>query len=72
MHQERGYESETELGLIRGTIISVSADNLGASAIGGFKEGAMATHGCRQCMCTVDEFSYKVFNIIKCVRNNKI
>lgn len=42
----------------------MSADNLGAGAIGGFKEGSTATHGCRQCMCTIAEFSLKVIHVV--------
>lgn len=45
------------VGLIKGSIVAVIADNLGAAAIGGFKEGSTAAHGCRQCMCTPEEFA---------------
>lgn len=33
-------------------IASICADNLGANALGGFKEGSSAYRGCRQCMVT--------------------
>lgn len=48
------------LGTIKGTIVVVCADNLGSAAVAGFKEGSRATHGCRHCMCTVDEMSTEV------------
>lgn len=40
-----------------GTIASIAADNLGANALGGFKEGSFAYRGCRHCMITSDDMS---------------
>lgn len=33
-----------------GSVVTVSADNLGSHAIGGFKEGFRALRPCRQCL----------------------
>ena len=38
-----------------GSICLIPADNLASNAIGGFKEGSQATHGCRHCMATPAE-----------------
>ena len=35
-----------------GTICLIPADNLASNALGGFKEGSTATHGCRHCLAT--------------------
>ena len=43
-----------------GSVVTVSADNLGSHAIGGFKEGFRALRPCRQCLTTNDEFRLKV------------
>ena len=40
---------------IKGTLAAMSADNLASCALGGFKEGSTAEHGCRQCMTTPDD-----------------
>ena len=45
---------------IFGTIALVSADNLAANALGGFKEAPSATLNCRQCMGTRLENSTEV------------
>lgn len=37
---------------VYGTIAFICADNLGANALGGFKEGSFAHRGCRHCMIT--------------------
>ena len=46
--------------VIHGTLVAVSADNLGSCALGGFKEGSTAYRGCRHCMATVPEMRTKV------------
>lgn len=38
-----------------GTVCLVPADNLASNALGGFKEGSTAAHGCRHCFATPDE-----------------
>lgn len=43
-----------------GTIAFVSADNLGAQLIGGFKESASALLKCRHCMGTTTEITCSV------------
>ena len=43
-----------------GTIALVSADNLAANALGGFKESPSATLNCRQCMGRHSENSTEV------------
>jgi len=45
---------------IFGTIALVSADNLAANALGGFKEAPSANLNCRQCMGTHLENSTEV------------
>jgi hypothetical protein len=40
-----------------GTIAFISADNLGAQLVGGFKESASANLRCRHCMGNKDEVS---------------
>ena len=51
-----------------GTIVSISADNLRAYALGGFKEGSFAHRGCRHCMMTSDNLSTTVcFNQVYCM-----
>lgn len=40
-----------------GTIAFVSADNLGAQLVGGYKESASASVKCRHCMGTADEIT---------------
>ncbi len=41
--------------MYRGTVALVSADNLGANLLGGFKEGSIAHRPCRQCLGTLEE-----------------
>lgn len=41
--------------LKHGTICLIPADNLASNALGGFKEGSTATHGCRHCLATPSE-----------------
>lgn len=43
-----------------GTIVFVSADNLGAQLVGGCKESASAHLKCRHCMGTADEITCNV------------
>lgn len=38
-----------------GSLCLIPADNLASSALGGFKEGSQATHGCRHCTATPSE-----------------
>lgn len=45
---------------LRGTVTTVSADNLGSHAIGGFKEGGRALRCCRHCMVPTDDMGSKV------------
>ena len=45
-----------------GTVAAVSADNLGALALGGFKESCSAYCCCRQCLATHDTAKTKVCN----------
>ena len=42
---------------IKGSIVAISADNLGSCSLGGFKEGSTATHGCRHCRATKEEIA---------------
>lgn len=37
---------------LRGTLVTVSGDNLGSHALGGFKEGFRALRFCRHCLVT--------------------
>ena len=46
--------------VIHGTLVAVSADNLGSCALGGFKEGSTAYRGCWHCMATIPEMKTKV------------
>lgn len=48
--------------VLYGTLAAVSADNLGALALGGFKESCSAYRPCRHCMCTQDSARTKVNN----------
>lgn len=45
-----------------GTIAYGSADNLGAQALGGFKESCSAHRPCRYCLGTNEEIRSKVSN----------
>ena len=45
---------------LRGTVTTVSADNLGSHALGGFKEGGRALRCCRHCMVPSDDMGSKV------------
>ncbi len=45
---------------IYGSIAYTSADNLGAQALGGFKESCSAHQPCRYCLGTLDEMKSKV------------
>ena len=42
------------------TVAAVSADNLGALALGGFKESCSAYRCCRQCLATHETATTKV------------
>ena len=44
-------------GMQKGSIMAISANNLGSCALGGFKEGSTATHGCRHCRATPQEIA---------------
>lgn len=48
----------------RGTIAYVSADNLGAQFIGGFKQGSKPHRKCRVCMGTEEEITNHVSDLI--------
>ena len=43
-----------------GTLATVSADNLGSLALGGFKESCSSLRCCRHCMATQDTARSKV------------
>ena len=43
-----------------GSIVTISADNLGSHSVGGFKEGFSALRPCRQCMTTNREMKQNV------------
>lgn len=45
--------------IFQGTIALASADNFGANALGGFKEGSTAHRPCRQCLGTMEEIQEK-------------
>ena len=47
----------------RGTLAYVSADNLGAQFIGGFKQGSQSHRKCRECMATDDQIQSMVRKI---------
>jgi len=49
-----------------GTLATVSADNLGSLALGGFKESCSATKMCRHCMATKEESQTKVSYVPTC------
>ena len=51
----RGYTFPTTQQMFYGTITFISADNLAANLLGGFKEGSTAYRGCRHCMATLSE-----------------
>ena len=44
----------------RGTLAYVSADNLGAQYIGGFKQGSQSHRKCRECMANNDQIQSMV------------
>ena len=61
--QEKGYQSEIRdvtLKKVRDTITAISVDNPAFCALGGFKEGSTAVHGCRQCMVTPEDMQTRV------------
>lgn len=58
--QENGYTFSSCGQKFFGTVTIVSADNLAANLLGGFKEGATANRGCRQCTATPTELKTKV------------
>lgn len=58
--QENGFTFPTSGRKFYGTIAVISADNLAANLLGGFKEGATAHRGCRQCMATPADLKTKV------------
>lgn len=55
--QEEGIQIDINgiLHTFYGTISTVSADNLGSCALGGFKEGSTAYRFCRHCLITIDK-----------------
>jgi hypothetical protein len=54
---------------ICGSIAYTSADNLGAQALGGFKESCSAHRPCRYCLGTLEEMKSKVQNVIDIYRS---
>ena len=56
MFEIKGMQKE-----LKGSIMAISADNLGSYALGGFKEGSTATHGCRHCRATPQEIATVVW-----------
>ena len=48
--------------IFHGTVAAVSADNLGALALGGFKESCSAYRCCRQCLATHATAATKICN----------
>lgn len=58
----QGVEFETRNGklTLKGALVTVSADNLGSHAVGGFKGSCTAKRPCRQCMTPYEEFKDKV------------
>ena len=71
--QERGYTFPTTQWMFYGTITFVSADNLAANLLGGFKEGSTAYRGCRHYMATLSEMKTQVYtcnmNTSRCILN---
>ena len=47
--------------VFHGTVAAVSADNLGALALGGFKESCSAYRCCRQCLATHETATTEVY-----------
>jgi hypothetical protein len=45
---------------LRGTLAYVSADNLGAQYLGGFKQGSQSHRKCRECMGINDQIQSMV------------
>ena len=46
--------------VVYGTLVVVSADNLGSLALGGFKESCSAIKMCRHCMASKEDSQTKV------------
>lgn len=58
----QGFTFSTSGGCVTlyGSLVSVSGDNLGSHAIGGFKGSCTALRPCRHCMVTYNEIKDKV------------
>ena len=57
--EEHGVYVEQLAESIRGTVLYVAADNLGAHSVAGFQESFAADHFCRFCMCKQDAIQDK-------------
>lgn len=58
--QESGFTFPTSGRKFYGTIAVITADNLAANLLGGFKEGSTAYRGCRQCTATLEDLKTRV------------
>jgi len=58
----KGFTFSTCEGVVtlHGSLVSVSGDNLGSHAVGGFKGSCTALRPCRHCMVTYNEMKDKV------------
>ena len=48
---------------VRGTLVLVSADNLAAHSLGGYRSLSSSIRRCRHCMATAEETRSKVRNM---------
>lgn len=53
---------------LKGTLVNIAADNLGANSVFGFAEGFNASRYCRECECTSDECKTLVYEIKEKIR----
>lgn len=60
------FEFDGHVMAFRGTLTTVSADNLAAWNIGGFKALASAFRKCQYCMAVDDDMQTKVRMIVEC------
>ena len=52
MFEIKGMQKE-----VKGSIMAISANKLDSCTLGGFKEGSIATHGCRHYRATPQEIA---------------